>query len=148
MDFVKIGGVKWDVLVTEISESFNILYSENTGRTLDTGAPMVLDPLGTFFGYKVTFARKSGSEAAYDELFNFLSKPRSEGIEVNIIHGQALWDSPFLAYVSQGERTLKKIDPKTRMVSWDKFTANIIPISAQIIPDETEDDDEDVEDDQ
>ena len=113
MEYVKIGDKVWDVLVTEITESFSILYSENTGRTMSQGAGMTLDPLGTFFNYKITFARKQGSEKQYDELFNFLAVPRYDGIEVNIVHNQALWDKPFMAYVSQGERALKLIDEKT-----------------------------------
>ena len=60
MDLVKIGGKVYDVLVTELSENFNILYSENTGRTMSAGARMTLDPLGTFYGHKVTFQRKRG----------------------------------------------------------------------------------------
>jgi hypothetical protein len=132
MEYVKIGGRVWDVLVTEITESFTILYSENTGRTMD--ASMTLDPLGTFFNYKVKFSRKQGKERQYDELFDFLSRPRYDGIEINIVHNQALWDSPFMAYVSQGERSLKRIDPKTGKIYWDSFTANIIPMKAQVLP--------------
>lgn len=134
MDYVKIGGRVWDVLVTAIEESFSILYSDNTGRTLDTRASMVLDPIGTFFNYKVTFTRKQGYEEQYDELFNYLAIPRRDGIEVNIVHNQALWDKPFMAYVSQGARSVKRIDAKTGKVYWDKFSANIVPISAQVIP--------------
>lgn len=132
MEYVKIGGRVWDVLVTEITESFTILYSKNTGRTMD--ASMTLDPLGTFFNYKVKFSRKQGKEIQYDELFDFLSRPRYDGIEINIVHNQALWDSPFMAYVSQGERSLKRIDPQTGKIYWDSFTANIIPMKAQVLP--------------
>lgn len=134
MDYVKIGDKVWDVLVTEISESFEILYSENTGRTMSRGAGMTLDPLGTFFNYKITFSRKNGYERQYDELFNFLSIPRYDGIEVNIVHNQALWEKPFMAYVSKGERGLKRIDDKTGKVYWDKFSVNIVPMSAQVLP--------------
>lgn len=134
MEYVKIGGKVWDVLVTEISENFSILFSENTGRTMSQGAGMTLDPLGTFFNYKITFARKQGHEKQYDELFNFLAIPRYDGIEVNIVHNQSLWDKPFMAYVSQGERALKRIDAKTGKVYWDKFSVNIVPMSAQVLP--------------
>ena len=134
MEYVKIGGKVWDVLVTKISERFEILYSENTGRTMSQGAGMTLDPLGTFFNYKITFARKPGSEKQYDVLFNFLAVPRYDGIEVNIVHNQALWDKSFMAYVSKGERALKRNDKKTGKVYWDKFSANIVPMSAQVLP--------------
>lgn len=132
MEYVKIGGKVWDVLVTEITESFSILYSENTGRTMSQGAGMTLDPLGTFFNYKVTFQRKQGYEKAYDDLFDFVSIPRYDGIDVEIVHNQTTLK--YKAYISQGERALKRIDPKTNKVYWDKFTLNIVPMSAQVLP--------------
>ena len=133
MEVVRIGGRLWKVHITEITESFSILYSENTGRTMAEGT-MTLDPIGTFYNYKVTFSREQGQEKEYDELFNFLAIPRYDGLEVNIIHNQALWDKPFMAYVSQGERALKRIDQKTKKVYWDRFTANIIPMKAMVLP--------------
>lgn len=132
MDYVKIGGKVWDVVVTEITENFNILYSENTGRTMSVGAKMSLDPLGTFYGHKVTFQRKQGKEAEYDKLFDYISKPRYDGISVEIVHNQKTIS--YKAYVSNGERTLKRIDKKTNKVYWEKFSANIIPMEAQVIP--------------
>lgn len=132
MNYVKIGGKTWDVLVTEIVESFSILYSENTGRTMSRGAGMTLDPLGTFFNYKVTFKRIQENVKEYDSLWEFLSQPRYDGVDVEIVHNQTTLK--FKAYVSQGERGLKKIDKKSNKVYWDKFTANIIPMEAQVLP--------------
>lgn len=132
MDYVKIGGRAYDVLVVELSENFNILYSENTGRTISTGARMTLDPLGTFFGHKITFARKNGKEAEYDRLFDFVSQPRYDGIPVEIVHNQTTIS--YDAYISQGERALKRIDEKKGKVYWDKFSVNVVPMEAQILP--------------
>lgn len=132
MEYVKIGGKVWDVIVTELSENFSILYSENTGRTMSVGARMVLDPLGTFIGHKITFQRKQGNEAEYDRFFDYISQPRYDGISVDIVHGQTT--IKYDAYVSQGERTLKRIDPKTNKVYWDKLSLNIVPMEAQVVP--------------
>ena len=132
MEYVKIGGKVWDVLVTEISESFEILYSENTGRTMSQGAGMTLDPLGTFFNHKVTFGRKQGFEKQYDDLFDYVSIPRYDGLEVEIVHNQTTL--AYKAYISKGERALKRIDAKTGKVYWDKFSVNIVPMSAQVLP--------------
>lgn len=131
MDYCKINGISYDVLVTAISENFNILYSENTGRTTGNGA-MTLDPLGTFYGHKVTFRRKKENTAEYDELFMVLSKPRYDGIEVDIAHNQETMR--YRAYVSQGERALKRIDEKNQKIYWDEFSANFVPMEAQVIP--------------
>ena len=132
MEWVKINGKSYDVLVTELTESFNVLYSENTGRTLSERARMILDPIGTFYGHKVTFQRKTGKEDDYDELFSFLSQPRYDGVPVEIVHNQSVIN--YEAYVSQGERSLKKIDTKSNKVYWDKMTINIIPMEAYITP--------------
>jgi hypothetical protein len=132
MDYCKINGRNYDVAVVKIEESFNILYSENTGRTLSVGARMTLDPLGTFIGHKVTFRRNRENFAEYDRLFDLLSRPRFNGIPVEIVHNQTTLN--YEAYVSQGSRSIKKIDPKSGKVYWDEFVANFIPMEAQIRP--------------
>ena len=132
IEWVKIGNREFKAIVEEVSENFNILYSENTGRTLEAGAPMTLDPLGTFFGHKITFGRKQGFEKDYDALFNYVSIPRYDGIAVTVPHGQSTLS--YTAYISQGERSLKRIDERTGKVYWDKFTLNIVPMKAQVLP--------------
>lgn len=131
-EWVKIGGKAWNVRVLEIEESFNILYTEKTGRTLAPGAPMTLDPLGTFYGHKVTFARRQGAYSEFDDLYDFLSKPRYSGITVDIVHGQSTLN--YKAYVSSGSRSVKQINDKSNVVLWDTFQADFVPMKAQVIP--------------
>jgi hypothetical protein len=131
MTLCKINGRLYDVLITEISENFNILYSENTGRTMSKGARMTLDPLGTFIGHNVTFQRKKGHENEFDQLFNFLMQPRIEGINVEIVHNQSA--IRYDAYVSNGERKIERIDLNTGRVLWGSFSVNIVPMEAQIV---------------
>lgn len=131
MDYVKIDGKAYDVIVSEIGETFNILYSENTGRTLSQGARMTLDPIGTFYGHKVTFQRKEGLEAEYDALFAALSKPRYDGMDVEIVHNQTTLT--YEAYVSQGERSLARITSDGRVL-WGEFVATFTPMEAQVLP--------------
>ena len=82
MDFFKINGRAYNVLVTELKESFNILYSDKTGRSVAVGAKMVLDPLGTFYGHSVKVKCRKGYEVEYDTVFYYLSQPRYDGIPV------------------------------------------------------------------
>lgn len=131
MEWVKIAGTSFDVVVVDIERNFNILYSENTGRTLAVGAPVTLDPLGTFYGHKVTFKRKQGYEQVFDDLWELLSKPRYSGIMVDIVYGQDTMN--YEAYVSSGSQKLNHIG-KDGKVYWDAFSANFIPVKAQVTP--------------
>jgi hypothetical protein len=132
MNYFAIEGKEYDVIVTGIEESFSILYTENTGRTLGTGAPMTLDPLGTFFTHKVTFRRNKENYEDFDELFDFLSTPRFDGFEVEIVHNQTTLK--YKAYVSQGTRKLTKIIQKIKKVLWGELDVSFVPIEAQVLP--------------
>ena len=131
MDYVKINGKIYDNITIALNRNFTILYSDNTGRSLAPGAPMLLDPIGTFYGYKVTFARKNGHEAAFDTLWEYLSQPRDYGIPVEMVYNQTTLS--FKAYVSNGSQDLKRIDKESGTVYWNTFEANFIPIEAQVI---------------
>ena len=132
MNYFKIDGKTYDVLVTEISENFSILFSENTGRTMSVGAKMTLDPLGTFFGHKIKVQRKPGHETEYDRLYDYVSQPRYDGMAVEVAHNQTTLC--YDAYVSSGERMLKRIDEKTGKVYWGELSLNIVPMRAQVTP--------------
>ena len=131
MDYFKIDGRSYDVLVTAIEESFNILYSENTGRTMSQGARMVLDPLGTFFGHKVTVKRRQGHEAEFDALYDYISRPRYDGLSVEIVHNQTT--IKYDAYISNGARPIQSIT-KNDVVKWGELQLNIVPMEAQVVP--------------
>ena len=131
MDFFKIDGKSYKVLVTAIEESFNILYSENTGRTMSQGARMVLDPLGVFFGHKVTVKRRQGHEAEFDALYDYVSIPRYNGVSVDIVHNQTTLK--YDAYISNGTRQLQQIT-KDDVVKWGELQLNIVPMEAQKLP--------------
>ena len=129
MDICKIGEKEYAVVVVSITETFTKLYTENTGRTMGTGARMNLDCLGTFYGHRVEIARKTGYEADFDELYDLASLPMNEGIPVKMVHNQTSIE--YEAYISNGERAVKRIDEKTGKVYWDKLSLNLIPMEAQ-----------------
>lgn len=132
MDYVKINNEVYDVIVLSVNESFNILYTENTGRTLGRGAPMILDPIGAFIGHTVVFGRRNGKEEQFDRLFDLVSQPRYKGIPVELVHNQTT--IKYDAYVSSGNRQLKKINRDNGTVYWEPLSVNFIPMKAQVTP--------------
>lgn len=132
MNYFKINGRTFNVVVTAIEENFTILYSENTGRTASLGAEMTLDPLGTFYGHVVTVKRKKGYERDFDNLYNLVSRPVYDGWDVEIVHNQETIS--YRAYISNGTRALKVIDEKNNTVHWDALQLNIVPKKAQVLP--------------
>lgn len=131
MNYFKVNGKAYDVVVTGIEETFSILYSENTGRTMAVGAEMVLDPLGTFFGHKVTVQKKAGCEVEYDTLYDYVSTPRAMGLKIEAAHNQTT--IKYDAYISSGSRSLKRIG-KDGTVHWGELQLNIVPMKAQVLP--------------
>ena len=132
MDYVKIGGKSYDVIVTNIERNFEILQSSNAGATLAPGARETLDPLGTRIGHRITFKRKSGHEKEFDELWDFVIQPRFDGVWVDIVYNQDTLN--YEARFTSGSQQLKKIDPVTKKVYWGELVLDIVPIEAQVKP--------------
>lgn len=148
MKWFRINGQEYKVRVFDPEESFTILYGENTGRTLGAGAPMILDPIGTFFNYTLTVGEMKGFESHFDKLWQLLSFPRRDGILVEFPSGRrTMWTTSdkdgeivngFYAYVSTGKRKIKKIKETVngdlKEVSYDSFSINFIATKAQVLP--------------
>ena len=132
MDYVKIGGKSYDVIVTDIERNFEILQSSNAGATLAPGARETLDPLGTRIGHKITFKRKPGYEKEFDELWDFVIQPRFDGVWVDIVYNQDTLN--YEARFTNGNQQLKKIDPVTKKVYWGELVLDIVPLEAQVKP--------------
>lgn len=130
MDICNIGGREYAVVITEIEENFNILYSSNTGRNLN--GEMILDPIGTYIGHKITVKRKAGHEEEFDELFDYVSQPRYDGIVVKMVHNQTSIE--YEAYISNGTRKINTINVKNEKVYWGEMQLNIVPLKAQVLP--------------
>ncbi len=132
MDYVKIGGKSYDVIVTDIERNFEVLQSSNAGATLAPGGRETLDPLGTKIGHRITFKRKSGYEKEFDDLWDFVIQPRYDGVWVDIVYNQDTLN--YEARFTSGSQKLKKIDPVTKKVYWGELVLDIVPIEAQIKP--------------
>ena len=132
MDYVKIGGKYYDVIVAGIERNFEIRQSSNAGATLGAGARETLDPLGTRIGHRITFRRKAGFEKEFDDLWEFVIQPRYDGVWVDIVYNQSTLK--YEAKFTSGTQPLKKIDPVTKKVYWGELVLDIVPIEAQVKP--------------
>ena len=130
--WLQIDGQFWDVVVVSIKESGNILYSDNTGRTSSVGARMTLDPLGTFIGHTIVVKRRGDNVKAYDQLCEYIRKPRYNGVKVKAVDGQTTIE--YDAYLSSYERAVDRIDNEKKVVRWKEMSINLIPMEAQILP--------------
>ena len=130
-NWLQIDGKFWDVMVVSIKESGNILYSDKTGRTTAKGR-MTLDPLGTFIGHTIVVKSHGNNVKAYDDLCEYIRKPRYDGMKVKAVDGQKTID--YEAYVSNYEREVKRIDDNNKVVYWKEMTINLMPMEAQIVP--------------
>lgn len=130
MDVCIVGGKEYAVIIESLTEGFTKLYSEDTGRTMGAGLKMNLSCLGTFFSHKITFARKTGYEEDFDALYDLAAEPTNDGIPVKIVHGQTTLE--YDAYISSGERGLKRVDQRTGVVYWDKFVMDLTPMEASL----------------
>ena len=140
-DWFQIGGQTYNVRVIEVTEEANVLYTDNSGRTMAVGAPMTLDPLGTFINHKIDVAVKKGYESDFDALYEYVIQPRSVGVPVKVVHNQTVLN--YNAYISSSSRKVKRINENSTYidarsnpikVKWERMSINCIPIEAQITP--------------
>lgn len=131
-NWLDIDGQRFNVSVMSIKQSGTILYSDNTGRTLAVGAPMTLDPLGTFYNYNITIRRNGDDVDDYDRLYDYIMKPRYSGMTITVPHNQST--ITFEAYISAAEREIKHIDDKGKKVYWKEMSLTITAMKAQVTP--------------
>lgn len=131
-DWLDIDGQRFNVSVMSIKESGTILYSDNTGRTMAVGAPMTLDPLGTFYNYTITVKRNGDDVDDYDRLYDYVMKPRYNGMTITAPHNQGT--QTFEAYISAAEREINHIDDNGEKVYWKEMSLTITAMKAQVTP--------------
>ena len=127
-----IDGESFDVLVpTEgIERSFSILDCDKAGRSVEIGAPMIRDVLGSFFNYKLTINPKNISKNDYDRLFMIFASPvDSHTVKVPFNQGWLTYD----AYIAQGADTIVTMKDGNK---YKGLSINMVAVKAQWIPGE------------
>lgn len=129
MDLVTIDGVNYDVCVVGIEENFNVLDSDNSGRSIAAGGRMIREIIGTFIGHKVTFRRKNNNISEYDNLYAVLMQP-VDFHKIKIVHNQTTIE--YDAYVTTGKRNIERVEGSK--VLWGELESNFVAMEAHLKP--------------
>lgn len=121
---LSVDGKKYNVLVTGLKRSFQVLDGENAERALS--GRMIRDIIGTFYNYEMTLQPKIGKYADYDALYEVLSAPVASH-KVVLPYGQRTLT--FNAYVTAGQDNL--IRKKSTESYWTGLTVQFIAMAPQ-----------------
>lgn len=84
---LKIDGKSYDVLITAIEETVNIIEGANTGTALYRNRE-IRDLQGIKYGHKITFEPDNDPET-FDALFDYLFGTLRESVQLEVVHNQA-----------------------------------------------------------
>lgn len=124
----KIDGKSFDVLVTAIEETTEIIEGANSGVALFRQRE-IRDIKGVKIGHAVTFSPDNDVEV-FDELYDYLFKSIRPSVNVEIVHGQK--SISYEAAYNTCNRRVSHIDDDNDVVYWDEITVAFRPIEIQI----------------
>lgn len=124
----KIDGKSFDVLVTAIGETTNIIEGKNAGTALYRQRE-IRDILGVKIGHSVTFAPDNDYEA-FDELYEYLFGSIRPSVNVEIVHGNSTIS--YEAAYNTATRGVAHIDDDNDIVYYGEMTVEFRPIENQI----------------
>lgn len=121
---ITVDNVQYDVLVSGLSRSFQVLDGDNAGRTLS--GRMVRDVIGTYYNYEMQIRPIVGKYSDYDDLYQVLSAP-VDSHSVVLPYGQSTLS--FDAYVTSGQDSL--IRKKASETYWTGLSVQFIAMEPQ-----------------
>lgn len=128
VSLVKIDGVSYDVLVTAIQETFEVVEGDNSGIALHRQRE-IRDLAGIKIGHIVTFA-SSDDPDAFDALCSYLFETLRESVVLEVVHNQTT--IAYEAAYNTGSRRVSHIDDKNDVVYWDELTVQFRPMETQV----------------
>ena len=128
VDIVKIDGVSYDVLVTAVQETFEVVEGSNSGQALYRRRE-IRDLVGVKIGHSITFAAGNDPEA-FDALCAYLFNSVREFVVLEVIHDQETIS--YEAAYNTGSRSVSHIDDINDAVYWDELTVQFRPMECQV----------------
>ena len=126
----KIDGISYDVLITAIAETFNIVEGANSGTALYRQRE-IRDLQGIKIGHAITFASDNDPEA-FDALTSHLFGTVRPYVELEVVHNQTTLR--YQAAYNTGSRRVRHIDDENEIVYWDELTVEFRPMENQVNP--------------
>ena len=124
----KIDGVSYDVLVTAINETYNVVEGANSGVSLYRQRE-IRDLLGVKIGHSISFASNNDPEA-FDALTSYLFSSVRPYVVLEVVHNQTTIS--YEAAYNTGARRVAHIDDENDVVYWDELTVDFRPMEIQI----------------
>lgn len=128
MDLCKIDGVVYDVLVTGIRETTEIIEGANSGIALYKNRE-IRDINGIKIGHAISFAPDSDPDA-FESLYEHLFGTIRQSVRIEVIHGQDTIE--YEAAYNTCDRGVVFHDEQKEFTGWDELTVEFRPIENQI----------------
>jgi hypothetical protein len=122
-----VDGINYDVRIRtgDLARGASILDGENAGRLKSGG--MVLDTIGTFYNYTLTFLRSGNNVTAYDALYEVLTDPTNREHTIIVPYGQGT--ITYKAYVATIRDQLMKV--RTGVQYWNNMEVSFTAMAPQ-----------------
>lgn len=128
-NFLAINGTVFDarVAITELTETFDVLDGENTGRVMS--GLMIRDIIGTYIGHEITLYNTNNDE--FDALWDFLVEHSvDDSVYIEAADGQS--SISYQAYYTSGSRSIYKVE--NGVTYWDKISVTFVSMTPQVRP--------------
>ena len=122
MDLVKIDGKVYDILVTALQETAEIVEGPNRGTAIYRDRS-IRDIKGVKLIHSITFAPNDETPEMFDELFSYLFDNVRESVILEVVHGQKTIS--YEAEYSTGARAvdyITKNEDETEFIGWNELT--------------------------
>ena len=124
----KIDGKSFDVLITAIAETTEIIEGKNGGRAIYRDRE-IRDLTGIKIGHTVTFAPDNDPDA-FDELYEYLFGSVRTSVMLEIVHNQTTIN--YEAAYNTCSRAVSHIDEDPDVVTWGEMSIDFRPMETQI----------------
>jgi hypothetical protein len=130
VSLVKIDGVSYDVLVTAIQETFNVIEGQNSGYALYRERE-IRDITGVKIGHTITFDPDTDPDV-FDALVTHLFGTVRPFVMLEVVHNQTT--IKYEAAYSSASRAVAYIDDRRNKVGWNELTVDFRPMECQVNP--------------